>query len=106
MACDAPTFIDEYSTRVDTMCRLSEDGCEDALDYSRYKFRTQNCFSVGVDDLLVEGRMEAEITDSLCERCRCKVVRNVIQGQRVLFWNGLPNILKLDVDGWKVTKFL
>ncbi|KAM5533508.1 hypothetical protein V8D89_012845 [Ganoderma adspersum] len=71
--------------------------CGVAFRCSRYNFRTLDCESVGVDDMLVEERMESDVTDTLCARCRCKVVRGI---------NNLPGVFKLVVDEWGVKKLL
>ena len=80
--------------------------CGVAFRCTRYNFRTVDCESVGVDDLLVEGRMESDITGTLCARCHRKVVRVALQGKRVLFWNTLPERFGLSVDGWGVEELL
>ncbi|PIL25826.1 hypothetical protein GSI_11579 [Ganoderma sinense ZZ0214-1] len=76
--------------------------CVVAFHYLRYHFRVATCEDVGVDELLVEDRMESDLTNTLCSQCRCTVISDAVQGKRVLFWNSLPNRFELDVVGWGV----
>ncbi|PIL26301.1 hypothetical protein GSI_12057 [Ganoderma sinense ZZ0214-1] len=80
---------------------LDSEECREALRESMQMFRLVGVDWVKVDELLEHERMELLTIEnySLCAHCR-EEAQKVIIKHRKQFWNALPRLFNVDVDGW------